>query len=220
MTHPRSRSHPRRRSAGRLLPLLVPLAALATSCGSDPEPAAPAPTGVTPVASAAADPAPVASVGADPSPATADAPATAAAPATDGAAGSSGGGICATLPPLESIAAALGETPGDPLDLGDALIESCQVAGETGSVDFERTDAATGQDLIDLYEEQGVLVEFSDPALPGAVAGANVVQVVVGDAYYAVQVVTLASVVAPDTPEALAASAGLLREWLAVLGVA
>lgn len=143
----------------------------------------------------------------------------AAAPATAAPAAPPPGDICAVLPDAATIDAALGETGGAPIDTGDATIEECQVNGETSSASFERTDAATGLALIDAYREQGTLVDFEDPDLPDAVAGANLVQTIIGDHSYAVQLITIDSITSPDTPEALAASAALLQAWLDVLGV-
>lgn len=192
----------------RLAPLAV-LVVSAASCSSDAAPSADATAGTTvaPADAAPADDAAAATAAPSSGPAATVAPAPAA-----------GSAICGTIPPLDAIAAALGEAPGAPAERGDDLIASCEVSSETGSVDFTRTDAATGQALIDGYRESGVLVEgYTDPAIPGASAGANIVQVIVGDTYYAVQVVTMASAVEPDTAAALAPSAALLAAWLELL---
>lgn len=159
---------------------------------------------------------PIAVTTADATTATTTAPAAEDAPAsgvpTD---------LCATVPSLDSINAVLDEpvtiATGLPRGPGEA---ACEVTGDgVANVQFDVLTGVSDQAIREQAAELGATVtDLADPVGGFAYSG-TAVMVIDGNAY-SVQAITFDVITDPNTPEAIERSAGLLRQWLALLGLA
>ncbi len=176
------------------------LVALLAGCsGSDTTESTPAPTSASASAST-----PVAVATADATTATTTAP-----------------DLCATVPSLDSINAVLDEpvtvATGLPRGPGEA---ACEVTGDgVANVQFDVLTGVSDQAIREQAAELGATVtDLADPVGGFAYSG-TAVMVIDGNAY-SVQAITFDVITDPNTPEAIERSAGLLRQWLALLGLA
>jgi hypothetical protein len=197
----------------RHLVLAATLAALLAGCGGSDTSTPVTGAGDTPVSARASVPAPASAPGDTDAPAGSD---TGAAPSAGVPAD-----VCATVPSLEAMNAVLDEpvttVTALPRGGGEA---ACEATGDgASSVQFGVLAGVTTDAMRDQAAQIGATVtDLADPA-GGFAYAATAVAVIDGTAY-SVQAITIDVITDPNTPEAIERSAGLLRQWLALMGLA
>jgi hypothetical protein len=166
---------------------------------------APAPKGPTPASGTTKAP--------NPAPTTAT-PATTATP--DNEPSPPAGDICSSIPSIADISRIAGATFTTATDQSDPTGDpaKCELISDTVvMVTFNQLSDELGSGVLDIVEADGLLVPYSNPALPEAKAYSNLVTVPHNGGYWEVQIVN--PVVDINSPKLLEAAGTLLALWIA-----